>query len=685
MSSTSAQDSLQHLLPSHENKNTKESTVETRPLPPKLLHIKRSLVLLLGPLIVVGYYCIIWHLFIRRDRDDAVNYGISGERWIFYSWFIVGVFALEWSRYGLLGAECAALQSRWLRSHDMVGLLNHSGSTWSNPGGWGLSFTRFVNSEDGRKGYTGWYGVLKSLKWGIFNPLNWVEGMGRVLGSLEHHKLWYMLTLLSLSFYIGLPLSGITMELSDGFVKTKSRAEVVGRTWEDVHSRAWWWYPSNIEEAWKVGSPATVPGIGILYTAGYIDRGRYKGLQSVPNTLPMDDGLPEMFLAPQGRTPISGRTWGFRLSYNCSIVKKEAQFTLLSERGPSAKQQPKQYLSLTGYSHNVHGYLEVASREAMSYEAPSNFDPEASSQWDIVEYALWQLRIPASYPQSEVKNFNSELDPVIQDMESPFERSVNGSWNLNNTYFDQPGKNTTYLDKESKNSRNIIDVLPSLLERTMELAPPIGLRCLAVSTFGDANLDPRTSTFRSFEERIPETYLKSSAEPEEPVSRLGVTVATILSTNYIDLFSSINSRTMSAYSNSMVYGGFITPQELQKSAMLAYGTEALQLMYDGKYGFEGSWIHPNLSSSVESKIITRGEVPALVVVIPFGIWALGSVLLALFFGFRRRRGETLDGFSFYRLGAHHSSQLKADDNFFAAQEPYQVGTLWKLEGESWAW
>ncbi|CAH0032466.1 unnamed protein product [Clonostachys rhizophaga] len=369
------------------------------------------------------------------------------------------------------------------------------------------------------------------------------------------------------------------MELSDGYVKTNSRPDVVGRTGEDVLSREdWRWHSSLIEAAWKVGSPATLPGIGIIYTAGHIDRGRYKGLQSVPNTLPIDDGLPDMFLAPQGRTPVSGRASGFRVSYNCSIIEKASQFTLLSKRGPSAKQYVKQYLRLTRSSHNVHGYVEVASREATSYEAPRNFDPEAASQWDIIEYVLWQLRIPTSYNESEITNFKNKLDPVIQDMESPFERSANGSWNINNTYFDQPGKNTVYLD-----SGNITDVLPHLLNRTMELAPPIGLQCLAVSRFGAANLDPRTSTFSSFEERVPDT------------AKLGDTVAEILSTNYVDLFSSINSRTMLAFSNSMVYGGFITTQELQQSAMLAYGTEALYLMYNGKYGFEGSWIHPNLS------------------------------------------------------------------------------------------
>ncbi|CAH0045521.1 unnamed protein product [Clonostachys solani] len=655
MSSYSAQDSLQHLLPYPENKSTKDSTVERRPLPPKLLHIKRSLVLLLVPFIVVGYYCLIWKLFILRDRDAAVNYGISGERWIFYSWFIVGVFALEWSRYGLAGAECAALQSRWLRSNNMVGLLNHSGSTWSDPGGWGLSFTRFVNSEEARQAYTGWYGVFKSLKWGIFNPLNWVAGMGRVLGSLQHYKLWYLLTLLSLSFYIGLPLSGITMELSNGYVKTKSKPEVVGRTWENLHSRAEWFYTPSIQKAWEVGSPATVPGIGIIYTAGYIDRSRYKGLQSVPNTLPMTDGLPEMFLAPQGRNPVSGRAWGFRVSYNCSIVEKASQFTLLSPQHASENQ----YLSVSTYSHNVHAYVEVASRVAASYEAQTTFDSEAASQWDIFEYVMWQLRLPTGYREAEVSNFNSKLDPVIQDMASPFEKSVNGSWNLNNTYFGQPAENTTLTSDQVKETEKLKTFLPNWLEQSIDLAPPIGLRCLAASTFGDADLDPRTSTFSSFEERIPRTYLQSN-DAVQPVARLGRTVTDILSKNYIALFSSINSRTMSAYSNSMVYGAFITPQELQKSAMLAYGTEALQLMYDGKYGFEGSWIHPNLSSSVESKIITRGEVPALVAVIPFGIWALGSILLALFFGFRKRRGETLDGFSFYRLGAHHSSRLKAD-------------------------
>ncbi|VUC31155.1 unnamed protein product [Clonostachys rosea] len=669
MSSYSAQDSQQHLLPRPGNESMKDSTVESPPPPRKRLHIKRSLVLILFPLAVIGYYSFIWQFFIVRPRDDVVNYGISGERWIFYSWFIVGVFGLEWSRYGLVGAEFAALQSKRFRAKNMVGLLNHSGSTWSEPGGWGLSFTRFVNSGEEGKDNIGWYGVFKSLGWGIFNPSNWVEGMKRVFGSLKNYTLWYMLTALSLSFYIGLPLSGLTMELSDGYVKTNIRPEVVGRAWEDLHARAWWSYPSTIEQAWKAGSPTTIPGIGIIYTAGYIDRGRYEGLQGIPNTLPMDDGLPEMFLAPQGRTPVSGRAWGFRVSYNCSIVEKESQFTARSQKD----RYMEQYVSVGMESHNVHGYAEVVSRAVASYESPSSFDPESTSTWDIIEYVLWQLRLPATYPESEVNNFTSKLEPVIQDMESPVEKSENGSWSLNKAYFDKQPQNTTIVE------RNI----SRLLDRIIDVTPPIGLRCLAVSTFGDADLDPRTSTFSSFEERIPRAYTQSS-DAEEPIAGLGSTVRKVLSRNYLGFFSSINSRTMSSYSNSMVYGAFLTPQELQKSAMVAFGTETLQLMYDGKYGFEGSWMHPNLSSSIESKIITKGEVPPKVVIVPFCIWALGSISLALFFGFRKRRGETLDGFSFYRLGKLHSSQLK-DKNFFTAEEPYQVNTLWDLEGEPGAW
>ena len=66
--------------------------------------------------------------------------------------------------------------------------------------------------------------------------------------------------------------------------------------------------------------------------------------------------------------------------------------------------------------------------------------------------------------------------------------------------------------------------------------------------------------------------------------------------------------------------------------MQAFASDALQLMYDGTYGFGGAWDDTNLTSSKPGKILTVGILDPLVPAIVFTIWAAGCVLLAVLFG-----------------------------------------------------
>src|SRR5437667_11346513 len=72
---------------------------------------------------------------------------------------------------------------------------------------------------------------------------------------------------------------------------------------------------------WRTESSVTIPGIGLAYTPPYLRREQFSCLDTVPNSLPLDHGIPELFLAPQANTPVNGKAWGLRLGYNCSVVE----------------------------------------------------------------------------------------------------------------------------------------------------------------------------------------------------------------------------------------------------------------------------------------------------------------------------------------------------------------------------
>ncbi|KAK2802464.1 hypothetical protein FQN51_004527 [Onygenales sp. PD_10] len=147
----------------------------------------RGLIAVFAPAAVTIYFILLSWMVIDREHD-AVKYGYPGEIWLFYSWFVVGVFGLSLSRYGFMGVEASMLQERFWQAENAMVLVMHSGATWSGPGGW-----LKVSSQ--------LYSTRKSPATG---------------------RLWYTLAFLSLMPSLALPLSGLCMEVRDGYVMLRS-------------------------------------------------------------------------------------------------------------------------------------------------------------------------------------------------------------------------------------------------------------------------------------------------------------------------------------------------------------------------------------------------------------------------------------------------------------------------------
>ncbi|KAF4855128.1 hypothetical protein CGCSCA4_v001285 [Colletotrichum siamense] len=555
------------------------------------------------------------------------------------------------------------LETKTFGAPHLVALLSHSEGTWSGPGGWFKCITKaFKKNQSG---------------------LN--TGLGE---SLKTYKLWYILAFISLSLYVGMPLSGLTMELSDGYVRLNEAPMVVGRNSTTFHKR---YRLSNqitnaAQTAWEMGSPATLPGIGIIYTPDYFDREGHDSLGQSPNLLPTERGIPEMFIVPQALGPISGRSWGLRVGYDCSIIQDISDFTILGHhqggRCYAFQSNSSGACATAGmFSEvtNVWSYAEIGTMlNVMESQNPhdaigSNQEPLTSTinQANVLEWAVWQVRTKAAYV--EVKNFDNDTGPIVQGIGSPFIEVSNGSWAPNPTFFDH--KEYAAFNNVSK---DVQDRIISRSEDTIEVAAAIGVRCVVRSVLGSAIIHAETSSFSDFTIEDPTPYGKVNAEG--PMSRLGTNVEAVVTTASLEaIFKSINIRAMTTESNSVQVSKFVSSRELQKSAYLAWGHEVLNQMYDNYYGFETSWSDANLTSSKKGKVLTKGELPPLVAVIPFGIWAVGSCVLGIFFGFRRRLADSLNGFSFFRFGVYSADKLKTE-GILRAKEAEDVATLWNLPG-----
>jgi hypothetical protein len=99
-------------------------------------------------------------------------------------------------------------------------------------------------------------------------------------------------------------------------------------------------------------------------------------------------------------------------------------------------------------------------------------------------------------------------------------------------------------------------------------------------------------------------------------------------------------------------------------------------MFDGIYSFEGSWRSQSLTASEQGKVITVGLVSPIVPAVFLIIWAVGTFVLALVYGFRARRAESLDGFDLFRLGAIYAPELNESPELVTADKAHEVHKLW---------
>lgn len=160
---------------------------------------KRAILSVLVPLIATSCFCAIWLSLLRRDLDNAVKIGYRHEQVVNYFWFVIGVFVLGVSKYGLAGLEAAMLKTPFWQLPNAAALLMHSENSWSSPSGWW-------------KGIRGMWTMRKENQ------------------PCFTRALWFLLAFLSLISFVAIPLSGLCIELSDGYVRSSHPATVIGRT-----------------------------------------------------------------------------------------------------------------------------------------------------------------------------------------------------------------------------------------------------------------------------------------------------------------------------------------------------------------------------------------------------------------------------------------------------------------------
>ncbi|PGH07838.1 hypothetical protein GX51_01548 [Blastomyces parvus] len=579
----------------HKNENGSSNgageSKESLPGYPLQRYWRRSLLLVLVPPAITAYFCLIEWFLITKNAESN-QYGHRNALWVYYSWFILGVFGLGISKYGLAGVEASMLQDRHWQVKDAMVLLVHSGQSWS--------------------GFSGW---MECLQMSIRQRRSVVQ------------RLWYLLSFISLMVTIALPISGLSMELFDGFVQTDDPAMVIGYRKENYEPRTPYQVSQRGRPLLQASAPPRLPGAGVVYTPQYLDRSEYSYLETLPNTLPVNEFAPELFLAPQGQYPVRGSAWGLRLGYNCSAVESASDFTVVGKNQSTI-------MSFGSSIFNLLTYLEVST-----------------AQDGIFEFAMWQIRTKASYEDTAPINFNHTINTPIPGLGSPLVKSDNGTYQLNDAFFDMRAPQFGSPADRFKDAK---------MEELIELAPPIGVRCTYFSEHGTAVLEPDDSSFHSFvpDPPVPNNHTTSLYSAEPFGSELLALLIIPADELYDLLFKSTNAPPPEGYSNDSRYAYFLQAKQLLESVIRAFSVEALQLMYDGLLSLEGAYEHETLKASKPGKILGPGTVPSAFPIVLFIIWAVGCLVLGVTYGFTRRWAETLDGYSLFRFGADRVEDIR---------------------------
>lgn len=642
----------------------------------------RPLVLIFIPPIVTAYYGVIWVYLLQNSAyDEVVKYRTFSGSLIFYSWFMIGVFGLSWSKFGLVGIEASMLRSRFWGPSNLVTLLMHSNGTWSSPSGW-------INAIVHR----------------------------------EYHRLWCLLTFLSLLPFIALPLSGLVFEISDGYIRISDAPSVMGRNISTFNTR----YDSialdqtisntavkaPAQSQWRIGSAPTIPGIGVVFSGESVDRSNHSVFKNLPNSLPLTESIPDLFLAPQADKPVSGKAWGLRFKYDCSIVRSASQFTLLVQKSASSissdswcndclelRTPSGDAIALWNTTSdtdstglNTQAYFEVGTSGPLGDRSARhdgddkydgnhpNFEADEGDTSLVFEYAVWQLRVAGLYDDGRFP-FNATVEPSIEGLGTPFVKTDNGIYAVNKTFFAIKGDKDKTTDASDFMEMQTF-ISGSSIGDLLYAAPPIGVRCVASSDVGTAELDGSTSTFRDFQRSSPDFnqhFLGSL--------RFGRTAQNILNGQFQQHFLSgdMPGSTPGLNEESVRRGSFIDPGSLLRSVSLAYALDASNLMYDITSGFSKEWLERGLTSSREGKILSvasliPGAAVGYSVLALFCTWAALSAGLGLWYGFRMRPADRLDGYTMLRKGADMADELKENDEFMDGRPYHGSGTLAALPG-----
>ncbi|RYP89131.1 hypothetical protein DL769_000179 [Monosporascus sp. CRB-8-3] len=648
---------LEKLSGNSEDVSTSADTVSE---PPKQRFLIRAISCVLVPPAVAAYYIWTYGEFLRpstRNRDASSP--APDGRYIWWSWFVIGAIGLNVSTYVLAGVEAGMLTTLRFGVLSTDQLSMHTDKSWSKISGWVDVARKFVFRQPVDR---------PTLSW-VWIPL-------------------FLLSVLSWSF----ALTGLTMETEDSFkAGDTTNASVVGANATSFNRRSTFDVLDAAFHEWRQARLARPPSVGAVYS---IPGSSFDFNMTTGNTLPSTADTP-IFLGPQAETPVTGSVWGIAFRYGCKPIHGLSDFRILSRRinstvsgyisGTEMREEASEgqwytdvpehfFYEVPGLApatisvlkkrrswENIDTFAEVALSAGVY--SLSNFErgytPGSHNGLDdeeVLEFALWQDSDQLGDPRN--------MEGIIPE--------------LTGEYFNFGD----YRDPENPNA--------------LRPMAAIGVQCTSSSDSGFARVDGVGGTFHDFNSHsviglrldeedwfefhmynlprfsraIPTMFLPGlrgsfafditmesasyeplrDAEPWMPASDIDYRHVAVSGGWFLDLASTDWLTAVFAAGNlpldmsddlsagSVRYERYLKPEELQRGLEEAHKHVAEKLMYNQHDNPIQMWLQPNLTAAVpwERLVPADDGVPALLVLVLLGIWALGCMVLGVMYSFRKR-------------------------------------------------
>ena len=354
---------------------------------PKPYHLNRFLwrayLGITGPPLVLGFYSFICFKYLARPAQNDIVSTTLDARWVYYAWFLLAVFVLDWARTGLANIEALALMRPRLAPRTAMGLMWHTDMKWSN--------------------VLWWLRGIRNVIFRIFStrlPKRQRRRSPAAASIFVPAFLWWLLSLTTLLLFVSIPLSGLTMDFQDAFVLSAEKAPILGPNPATFNNKGYIDLYGQIRANWRSGRPTGPLGSTILYapsgtpnvsTTYYDDQIRSKA----------KDSQIQIFAGPAVEDVVHGNAWGLETNITCHQAGKEdlklirvAGFDDYSFLKPDPSSGGR-WVNETGLSFGIAGYSLVVAVDHWTggtgdgsgfYNYPSNHDRSAY----LLEAFLWQ-------------------------------------------------------------------------------------------------------------------------------------------------------------------------------------------------------------------------------------------------------------------------------------------------------